>query len=411
MLKATCEWLNGCPALSLNADISCKACDAVIHFGLLVFNHRRNGYLFLIATIGELAATFLTKMTSNGQFLVTNYKDAAKLLMNGSKWISMADFAYDSSMEYEATTLLFESTDSNLSANSSVFNLQELLGPKRPEYYKLIPVTVIYCAIFFTGIIGNICTCIVIARNRYMQTATNYYLFNLAVADLLVLLLGLPQETYTLWSAYPWIFGETFCIVRSMAAETSTYASILTITAFTMERYVAICHPMRSQTLSSLKRAIKVVVLLWFVSAICAIPIVVQYGVVYIPNPANGKPIPESAICSIRPDRYLRHTFEVATFLFFLTPMTVISALYILIGLAIRRSTLSRKGSDSSNHSKSTGTELRALQQARARRAVLKMLGKSCQISTQSTITLYQQWWVYALPSEGKNSAIAVPSI
>ena len=33
------------------------------------------------------------------------------------------------------------------------------------------------------------------------------------------------------------------CGCRTLAAETSTYASILTITAFTVERYVAICHP------------------------------------------------------------------------------------------------------------------------------------------------------------------------
>jgi hypothetical protein len=290
-----------------------------------------------------------------------------------SGWVTMQDHY---AVPIEVTTSHPVLGDVNGTKNETEFTLEDVLGPKHPEYYKLIPVTVIYCVIFVTGIIGNVSTCVVIARNRYMQTATNYYLFNLAVADLLVLVLGLPQETYSVWSAYPWIFGETFCIVRSMAAETSTYASILTITAFTMERYLAICHPMRAQTLGSLKRAIKVVVLLWFVSAVCAIPIVVQYGVVYIHHPVSGERIEESAICSVKPERYLKHTFEVATFLFFLTPMTVITVLYILIGLAIRRSTLSRKGSDTSTHSKNNGTELRAIQQARARRAVLKMLGR-----------------------------------
>ncbi len=115
-------------------------------------------------------------------------------------------------------------------------NLTLILGPKRQELYLVVPITLVYCLIFVTGIIGNVSTCIVIARNKYMQTATNYYLFNLAVADLLVLVLGLPQETYQFWSAYPWIFGNTFCVIRTMAAETSTYASILTITAFTVER-------------------------------------------------------------------------------------------------------------------------------------------------------------------------------
>ena len=80
----------------------------------------------------------------------------------------------------------------NISASDleSSLDLTAILGPRRQELYKVIPVTVVYCIIFITGIVGNICTCIVIARNKYMQTATNYYLFNLAVADLLMLLLG-----------------------------------------------------------------------------------------------------------------------------------------------------------------------------------------------------------------------------
>ena len=80
----------------------------------------------------------------------------------------------------------------NISASDleSSLDLVAILGPRRQELYKVIPVTVVYCIIFITGIVGNVCTCIVIARNKYMQTATNYYLFNLAVADLLVLILG-----------------------------------------------------------------------------------------------------------------------------------------------------------------------------------------------------------------------------
>uniref|UniRef100_X1Z4V3 G-protein coupled receptors family 1 profile domain-containing protein n=1 Tax=Capitella teleta TaxID=283909 RepID=X1Z4V3_CAPTE len=270
------------------------------------------------------------------------------------------------------------STSSAVEFSNASFpvNLELMIGPKQPEFPKLISITIIYCVIFFTGVIGNVCTCIVIAKKHYMHTATNYYLFNLACADILVLVLGLPQETYTLWSAYPWIFGEPYCIVRNMAAETSTYASILTITAFTMERYVAICHPMRAKTLSSLKRAVRAIILLWIVSGLCAIPIVMQYGVVYVSDPNNGSPIKESALCNIRKDRYIKHIFEAATFLFFLTPMTVISVFYVLIGLAIRRSVQSCLAANRSNTARSGVMELRVLQQAQARRAVLKMLGR-----------------------------------
>lgn len=114
--------------------------------------------------------------------------------------------------------------------------LIEVHGPRRGPLATVIAITCVYGFIFLSGIFGNVCTCLVIAKNKYMHTATNYYLFNLAIADLLLLIVGLPPETYSIWSAYPWIFGEAFCIVRTLLAEMSTNASILTITAFTIER-------------------------------------------------------------------------------------------------------------------------------------------------------------------------------
>lgn len=72
--------------------------------------------------------------------------------------------------------------------------------PVRDSLYIVIPLTVIYSLIFLTGMVGNVITCVVISRNKSMHTATNYYLFSLAVSDLLLLLSGktkqFPLETH-----------------------------------------------------------------------------------------------------------------------------------------------------------------------------------------------------------------------
>ncbi|CAH1399886.1 unnamed protein product [Nezara viridula] len=68
------------------------------------------------------------------------------------------------------------------------------------QTYILFLLTSLYSLIFVTGLIGNVSTCIVIAKNRHMHTATNYYLFSLAVSDLLLLVWGLPQDVYLLWA-------------------------------------------------------------------------------------------------------------------------------------------------------------------------------------------------------------------
>lgn len=130
------------------------------------------------------------------------------------KWNTETRFMFSPAAEL----FVVNGTNSELSATAVVVStpvdLELVLGPRRQDVSTALPVTVVYALIFVTGLIGNVATCVVIARNHYMHTTTNYCLFNLAITDLLMLLLGLPQETYTIWSAYPWIFGETFCVVR-----------------------------------------------------------------------------------------------------------------------------------------------------------------------------------------------------
>jgi hypothetical protein len=98
----------------------------------------------------------------------------------------------------------------------------------RDSLYLVIPITLIYGIIFITGCIGNISTCIVIARNKSMYSATNYYLFSLAVSDFMLLFSGVPMELYHIWFKNDFAFGEAFCIIRNMINEMSANATVLT---------------------------------------------------------------------------------------------------------------------------------------------------------------------------------------
>lgn len=68
--------------------------------------------------------------------------------------------------------------------------IQKVLGPQRISLAITVPMTLIYAAIFITGVVGNVSICHVITKNQSMQTTTNYYLFSLAVSDLSLLVLG-----------------------------------------------------------------------------------------------------------------------------------------------------------------------------------------------------------------------------
>ncbi|XP_044731147.1 pyrokinin-1 receptor-like [Chrysoperla carnea] len=221
----------------------------------------------------------------------------------------------------------------NAAFQTRIDHLTKVFYPERDPLSILIPVTIIYVIIFLTGVIGNVSTCIVIYRNKSMHTATNYYLFSLAISDLLLLISGLPPEVYHMWSPWVYAFGETFCFVQGLAAETSVNASVFTITAFTVERYVAICHPFLSHTMSKLSRAIKFVVGIWIVAVCLALPQAVQFGIdeKYL----NGEIV--QSRCTIT-WILIPHGFEISTFVIFITPMTAITVLYLLIGVKLRRS-------------------------------------------------------------------------
>lgn len=63
-------------------------------------------------------------------------------------------------------------------------------GPQTQELDIAICVTVINAIIFVTGLLGNITVCVVIAKHQALNSPTDYYLLNLAVSDVTLLLFG-----------------------------------------------------------------------------------------------------------------------------------------------------------------------------------------------------------------------------
>lgn len=77
-----------------------------------------------------------------------------------------------------------------------------LMGSRRLPLTEIVPISVVLVVIFLTGVIGNVCVCVVIVKHPGLHTATNYYLFSLAVSDLLLLLFGEYSYTHTTLSYF-----------------------------------------------------------------------------------------------------------------------------------------------------------------------------------------------------------------
>ncbi|KYN17015.1 PREDICTED: neuropeptides capa receptor-like [Trachymyrmex cornetzi] len=219
--------------------------------------------------------------------------------------------------------------------------LSKVLGPKYLTLKLVIPLTITYVVIFITGIFGNVATCTVIVRNSSMQTATNYYLFSLAISDLTLLLLGLPNELSVFWQQYPWVLGTGLCKIRAYVSEMSSYVSVLTIVAFSMERYLAICHPLHLYSMSGLKRPTRFILAAWSIAIVSAIPFAIYTKVNFVEYPpGSGNYSADSAICAmLLPDMPKFPLYELSCIVFFLIPMLIILVVYARMGLKIKRST------------------------------------------------------------------------
>lgn len=220
--------------------------------------------------------------------------------------------------------------------NNATLSLPPNNEPPQDPMYIVVPIIIIYIIIFLTGTIGNVSTCVVIAKNKIMHTATNYYLFSLAISDLLLLITGVPEEIYLIWTRHAYVFGKTYRFVRGLCAETSANATVLTITAFTVERYLAICHPFLSHTLSKLSRAVKLIFAIWFVACMFAMPQAIQLA------HAGAEDEDECEVCLLMAP-LMDYSFQISTFVFFVAPMTLITVLYILIGLRLKSSKMMKR--------------------------------------------------------------------
>ena len=134
---------------------------------------------------------------------------------------------------------------------------------------KILLVKAFIPVVFVIGFVGNVAFLVLLARVKTMRTITNFYLANLAVADLIVLSL---KALYQLLS-YQAVLGDPFH--RSLGCGMNTYfglksssASVLFITLVSFDRYFAVCHPVKYRSKKNKKRTSYILTLfIWTIAA------------------------------------------------------------------------------------------------------------------------------------------------
>lgn len=181
------------------------------------------------------------------------------------------------------------------SNNASVYKGGTAEGiPSFTKYLETLPndklglLAFLFLFSFFT-VCGNTLVILSVIRERYLHTATNYFITSLAVADCLVGLVVMPFSAIYEVLFNTWFWGEDWCdIWRSLDVLFST-ASILNLCVISLDRYWAITDSLSYPMKMTKSRALALIAAVWLCSSAISFPAIVWWRAVRDGEMPKGK--------------------------------------------------------------------------------------------------------------------------
>ena len=168
---------------------------------------------------------------------------------------------------------------------------------------------------------------------KLRKSVSNLFILSLAVTDsmLAVLILSLSLVNQVL--GY-WIFGEVVCGLWLLKDITICTSSILHLCAISVDRYIAISHPLRYHQLMTKTRSRFICLGLWLLAFLCSMPVIIWRESSLLPksfkitnfNTARTSTVP-TCLISLYPASYIACT----TIASFLIPAVITAGLRIRI--------------------------------------------------------------------------------
>nr|XP_057941628.1 cholecystokinin receptor-like isoform X1 [Doryrhamphus excisus] len=139
--------------------------------------------------------------------------------------------------------------------------------PKEMDSVRIL----LYTLIFLISVFGNLLIITVLILNKRMRTVTNSFLLSLALSDLMMAIFCMP---FTLIPNIleDFIFGAAMCKTVTYFMGLSVSISTFSLVAIAIERYSAICNPLKSRAWQTQSHAYRVIAATWVLSLLIMIP-------------------------------------------------------------------------------------------------------------------------------------------
>ncbi|NP_001289724.1 mu-type opioid receptor isoform MOR-1M [Mus musculus] len=166
-------------------------------------------------------------------------------------------------------------------------------------------------------------------RYTKMKTATNIYIFNLALADALATSTLPFQSVNYLMGTWP--FGNILCKIVISIDYYNMFTSIFTLCTMSVDRYIAVCHPVKALDFRTPRNAKIVNVCNWILSSAIGLPVMFM---------ATTKYRQGSIDCTLtfsHPTWYWENLLKICVFIFaFIMPVLIITVCYGLMILRLK---------------------------------------------------------------------------
>ncbi|KAJ0057532.1 hypothetical protein NL108_009288 [Boleophthalmus pectinirostris] len=138
-----------------------------------------------------------------------------------------------------------------------------------------------YCSIVVVSVVGNMVVIWITLTHKRMRTVTNYFLVNLAFAEA-----SMSAFNTVINFAYAvhneWYFGLVYCRFHNFFPVAAIFASIYSMTAISLDRYIAITHPLQKRLSSTETRV--VVTIIWILALLLAFPQYYYSSIMQLPG-------------------------------------------------------------------------------------------------------------------------------
>nr|AAF28802.1 octopamine receptor [Aplysia kurodai] len=131
-------------------------------------------------------------------------------------------------------------------------------------------------AIMVGAIFGNVLVISSVLRFERLRAITNFFIVSLAFADLLEAILVMPFSA-SMEISGKWVFGRTMCDIFNANDVLFSTASIIHLCCISMDRYIAILHPLQYESKMTRPRAMLMLGVTWVASVLISyIPVYSQ---------------------------------------------------------------------------------------------------------------------------------------